>query len=434
MGNSIHSNPVILTSVGDGIFGEFLMQSLQRSGVPAGLRANVRLNEYWRAKGKPSRIGLRLRMYGLYPLATWWRILREDPRVYIATTNPFFLPLLVGHAARRRRPRVIQWMYDLYPDALVAAGGLGESSLVARLLAKVTRRSLRQSQATVYLGRRLAAHSESAYGPSRFHTIIPIGSDARPFMGVPAALAAGGTSSTPRSLTILYSGHFGRMHDPITLAETLHRLGLGNPAAQGPRNGPGPSLSPAQLQFRFRSSGPNLGWFTRRMTAREGSGAVPVPDGATVPLRWTLDIGDNLPEDDWVQQMREAEVALVTMTAGAEKVVMPSKAYSAMMAGQAIIAVAPLESDLADTVLEHDCGWVVVPHGLPAPSVPTRFQGRVFTGVDGLMRVLGEIVARPEELRRRRINAARAGHERYAMDVLVKQWIDLLAELEARGT
>jgi len=38
------------------------------------------------------------------------------------------------------------------------------------------------------------------------------------------------------------------------------------------------------------------------------------------------------------------------MAPGAEQVVMPSKTYSAMMAGQAVLAIAPEESDLVDLI------------------------------------------------------------------------------------
>jgi len=44
-----------------------------------------------------------------------------------------------------------------------------------------------------------------------------------------------------------------------------------------------------------------------------------------------------------------------------EQVVMPSKTYSAMMAGQAVLAIAPGESDLVDLIKTAGCGWCVEP-------------------------------------------------------------------------
>jgi hypothetical protein len=79
--------------------------------------------------------------------------------------------------------------------------------------------------------------------------------------------------------------------------------------------------------------------------------------------------------------MRTADVALVAIARGAEDVMMPSKTYSAMVTGQAILAVCPLASDLAETALGNDCGWVVEPgdvEGLrhPLAGVLPRARGR----------------------------------------------------------
>ena len=107
--------------------------------------------------------------------------------------------------------------------------------------------------------------------------------------------------------------------------------------------------------------------------------------------------------------MKTADIALVTMAAGAENVVMPSKTYSAMVAGQAILAVCSRQSDLADTVLTHDCGWVVEPGD-----------------VEGLRKVLDVIRRQPDETRRKRLNAWNAGHSLYDVQALVPQWLAVL--------
>ena len=79
--------------------------------------------------------------------------------------------------------------------------------------------------------------------------------------------------------------------------------------------------------------------------------------------------------------MESADVALVTMVPGSETVVMPSKTYSAMMAGQAILAIAPEDSDLVDLIKAAECGWWVAPGA-----------------VAGLAAALDQISADPEGL------------------------------------
>jgi len=115
---------------------------------------------------------------------------------------------------------------------------------------------------------------------------------------------------------------------------------------------------------------------------------------------------------DWVQAMLSAQIALVTIARGAEKVVMPSKTYSSMVAGHAIVAVCSAASDLADLVHKHECGWVVEP-GDP---------------VD-LRRVFSEIASSPETVLRKRQNAFDAGHKYYDTSVVAREWARVFQSL-----
>ena len=42
---------------------------------------------------------------------------------------------------------------------------------------------------------------------------------------------------------------------------------------------------------------------------------------------------------------------------------MPSKNYSALVPGQAVLAACADDSDLEDLIREHECGWVVASGG-----------------------------------------------------------------------
>ena len=110
--------------------------------------------------------------------------------------------------------------------------------------------------------------------------------------------------------------------------------------------------------------------------------------------------------------MTAADIALVTMKRGAEGIVMPSKTYSAMAAGQAILAVCPRESDLADTVTKHDCGWVIEPGD-----------------VDGLRALLEALPLQQAEVLRKRRNSWQAAQECYDQRVLAKRWREVLRGL-----
>ena len=81
--------------------------------------------------------------------------------------------------------------------------------------------------------------------------------------------------------------------------------------------------------------------------------------------------------------------------------------------GQALLAVCPRESDLADTVTKHDCGWVIEPGDAA-----------------GLRALLESLPARADEVLAKRRNAWQAGQEVYDQKVLAAAWKRLLESLE----
>lgn len=183
-------------------------------------------------------------------------------------------------------------------------------------------------------------------------------------------------------LRLLYCGNFGRMHDADSLIGAL-QAGV-----------------PEGLRFDFRGNGAGFQALAAGVGVRSEN----------------LHFGGNLPEAEWLETMAAADIALVTMKCGAEGIVMPSKTYSAMAAGQAILAICPRESDLADTVRKHDCGWVVEP------------------GEVGALRSLFETLpSRADEVLSKRRNAWHAARDCYDQKVLAQRWRELLAGMHGTG-
>ena len=368
------------TSVGGGVFGAGQTSAWRAMGLDARLHYEVEVADYWRAKAGPlARLRLRWAMYASYPLSLRRAVRNAGPgEIFVAVTNPFFLPALAARAADGRGAKVVQLVYDLYPDALVFGGGWSWGHPAARLAARTTRAAIDGCAATVYLGQRLRQYAEARYGVAPRTAVIAVGTDTSVFEGSAPESRAG------QAVRCLYSGHMGKLHDWRTLGDAL-AAGI-----------------PAGLAIEIASDGP----------------------GAEVLKRLLASLADREPERlavagtrgdaEWREAMLAADVAIVTMRKGAEKVVMPSKTYSAMAAGQAILAVCPRESDLADLVAAHDCGWVIEPGN-----------------VAGLRRLLAELPETPDELLQKRRNSWRAAHAHYSMEVLGRQWGELLGSLDA---
>ena len=356
------------SSVELGAFLRGLVRGLADAGFQARHRFAVTEERYRAAKGRWERARVRWSSYVSYP----WRLRRQlrgekAPDAVVVCTNTFYAPAIAMQAAGGRAP-VINWVFDLFPDVLVAGGKVAAGGLVESRLGDLTRATFRRAAANVFLGDRLRRYAEDRYGPIPRSHVIPVGADEDGFGSTfPGARTAG------EPLSVLYCGNLGRMHDTATIASVLQQPGAGS----------------WRVDFRGHGAG------FRELAAS------PVDGRAT--------FGGTLPDQAWVRAMRAADVALVTMKPGAEGLVMPSKTYSAMMAGQAILAVCPLESDLADTVRQDDAGWVVAPGDAA-----------------GLRALLAAAAADPAQVLAKRLNAFRAARRRYHPRIIAARWAELL--------
>ncbi|MFT3867304.1 MAG: glycosyltransferase [Nibricoccus sp.] len=185
-------------------------------------------------------------------------------------------------------------------------------------------------------------------------------------------------------LQCLYSGHMGRLHDWETLGAAL-RPGV-----------------PQGVNITIASDGPSANALKSHLqnTCHE-----------------RLSFSGTRQSVDWKATMLGADVALVTMLPGAEKVVMPSKTYSAMAAGQAVLAICPDQSDLADLIKTHDCGWVIEPGD--ARNLRTLLEG---------------LPQRSAEVHKKRINSYNAAHAHYSMESTSRQWLKLFGELNEHSS
>lgn len=296
--------------------------------------------------------------------------------VRIATTTPFYLPALLRRLSGSRGVSTVCLVYDLYPDALFVAGALKPGGPVAGVLARATRFAIRESSLTIYLGEHLMKYAEKTYGPAKRCTVIPVGADgsflrAKPELTGPDA-----------RIRMLYAGTMGRMHDVETLRAFLE------------------SDFPENIEIAFNSSGAKYEAFRDGLLPRMGA------------LKGRISLEGPLSDDNWMNAMGRAHVALVTMLPEAARVVMPSKSQSAMVAGQAILAICPMESDLAEMVLRHDCGWHVVPGDLRAMQL-----------------AVAEIASDPDLLLSKRKRAYDAGHRFYEIKGVARSIIEEVRNL-----
>lgn len=297
-----------------------LSAGLASEGWGIDARFAVSDREYRRTSFGFSHLAQRAHLYAGYPLLLKRGLSAADcPEVAVVCTNTFYAPAV---AIETSNVPIVHWVLDLFPEVAVIGGLISRGSFIERAARAIVRRTFDRASANVFLGTTLLAHAEDAFGPIPRAVVIPIGSDPSCFDSAtePGELCSDET-------TILYCGNFGRMHDFATVRDLL-RATAPNPL----------------IRWKFRGNGASLNALRDSLHGRLG-----------------LDFGDALDREQWAKQMAAADVALVTLRPGAEGLVMPSKTYSALAAGQAILAICPARSDLAKLVHDHDCGWVVTP-------------------------------------------------------------------------
>lgn len=373
---------IFYTSVSGAAYLNDLIGEWQSLGHRVSVCSSLSQTQYRGAKSTPQRVLLRLRMYLWFPLTAAWTMLRNQNAIHICTTNPFFIPFLASWFCWGKSSRTVHLLYDLYPEALILAGKLSKNGLISRCFRIVTRRSLRKCDVSVFLGSELQRYVEISYGKAKEARVIPVGADRN--------LAPNQISpiTTEETLTILYCGNFGQMHDTATLVKALPILIAENES----------DSSNSSFHFRFNASGSSYD----QLQANFSKADSPI-------LTFGSPISDHA---EWIQVMHRCRIGLITLSPGAEEIVMPSKTYSALMAGQAILAIAPQNSDLASLIQEFDCGWIITPGD-----------------ADALVKLLRSLSTSPETVFRKQQNALAAGKAFFATDKVADQWETLFKEL-----
>ena len=262
---------------------------------------------------------------GLYPQLMWqvWKLGRVD--AVVSMTDPPLQVAAVTLASCRAKKR-IHWAQDVYPELAEELGVIPRGGLLARVLRFVSTWALRRQDEVVAVGRCMR---------ERF---MRRGVDAGKIEVIPNWSAVGAVSAEELAamrerlgwngkFIALYSGNIGLAHDFETLAGAAKLLEGGG------------------VQMVFAGEGPRL---DEVKSATHGMAHVSfLPPQA---------------KEDLSAFLAAADVHLVTVRAGLEGLVVPSKAYGILAAGRPILYVGGADSEIAKVIAETGCG-AVIPNG-----------------------------------------------------------------------
>ncbi|BBO11199.1 hypothetical protein XI00_08990 [Bradyrhizobium sp. CCBAU 21359] len=268
-----------------------------------------------------SALAIRL-FWGVYRRAT-------PGDVVMSVTSPFTLPYAITLAARLRGARTALLIYDLYPEALMAAGLARPTSLVTRLLRMANGWLFRSLDAIFVIGRDvpplLLRYQHVLADTIHFvpnWTLLPIGfrepNDASDFRNPFSA-----------SFIVGLCGNLGFTHAPRTVFEAARLL-------------------QHERHIHFVLSGWGMGW--NELKALHASENLK-----------NVTLLDPVPEEQLAEFLAMADVWIIPYRRNVAGVSIPSRLYNLLAVGRAVIVGTEPNSEAGLAVAEEDIGWVVPP-------------------------------------------------------------------------
>lgn len=269
----------------------------------------------------------RLATWSRFTLAATWQLLRQGGRVPLfVVTNPPLMPLAARWLRwlQKRRYGLLEW--DIYPQILTAMGLAQPGNLLYRLWRRSHAGALRHADLVITLGEHMADVLRQMAGDAALPVAVipnwvdtgwlsPLTPEDNPFVR---------EQGLQDKLVVLYSGNLGATHAIETILETARLL------ADEPR-----------ICFLVIGEG-----------SKRGLVETAVADGRAPTLHLLpLQPAARLP-----QTLASGHIGIVTLGAGYEGLSMPSKTYSLMAAGNAILGISRPPNDVADTIARHGCG------------------------------------------------------------------------------
>ncbi|MBI5261247.1 MAG: glycosyltransferase family 4 protein [Bradyrhizobium sp.] len=249
--------------------------------------------------------------------------------VVFCVTTPFTLPYFAILGAKLRGAAAVLLIYDLYPEALIAAGMARPSSLTTRLIRFANGLIFRASDAIITIGRDVGPLllRYSGVRPDKIHfipnwTLLPGGyreiDPANPFR-----------RDQQQKLVVGLSGNLGFTHSPRTVFE----------AAQLLRHDP---------DIHFLLSGWGLGW--KELLELQNSQRLE-----------NVTLIEPVPESELVDFLSSADLWIIPYRRNTAGVSVPSRFYNLLAVGRPIMVSAESDSEAALVVKEDNVGWAVPP-------------------------------------------------------------------------
>lgn len=286
----------------------------------------IDIRRIWRPAFRQSSMIGRL-LNAAWMLAAWsLAALKHRPDVLIVGTDPVFAVLTaIPWKWLRPRTRIFHWCFDLHPEAAIADGMFTKDHPWVRMLRPLLRRAYRN------------CHLIGSIGPCMTRRLLEYSPDLPIETFTPWALLEPEAVLEPDSeerrtvfgeatLTLMYSGNFGRAHafdGILALARKLREHG--------------------DIRFAFSVRG------NRAQALRQ----------AVTPEDTNISFVDFAPQDRLEHRLGAADIHIVSLRPDYAGTGVPSKFQGALAVGRPILYAGPADSAIAQWIAEYGLGWTL---------------------------------------------------------------------------
>lgn len=272
----------------------------------------------------------RLFAYFAFHFSTWRAIRRlvRSEDVVVVCTDPPLLCVTVALAAHRSKAAVVNWIFDMFPEAAIRLGLMQSQGLTARILCRLRDTALKRARQNVVVAPRMAKCLRERGIPVSRLTVGSLWAEEdeiRPIQACDNALRV--KWRIEDKVVVGYSGNLGRVHEFATIldaAERLHRR--------------------RDIVFVFIGDGHRRAWLESEVE-RRGLGNVQMQ-----PLQ---------PRERLAAALSLPDMHLVSLMPELESCSFPSKLYGIFAAGRPTLFVGDIDGDAAHLLAEAGCGIAI---------------------------------------------------------------------------
>jgi glycosyltransferase involved in cell wall biosynthesis len=247
--------------------------------------------------------------------------------ILLVTTAPPFLPIVGYVASVFLKLPFVCILYDLYPDIAISLGVVSKKHWLVGFWQAINKKIWKKAKAIVVLSPAMKMRVV-ANCPQVADKVVVIHSWGDPDLIVPITKQENWFAwkySLVKKFTVLYSGNMGRCHDIKTIVEAAKQL------------------QDEPIQFVFIGGGAKRDELINevKQLGLNNFLFLPYQDKEVLPYSLTA-----------------CDLSLVSVDAGMESLVAPSKLYPILASGRPVGVICSQQSYLRDMIAEAECGGV----------------------------------------------------------------------------